>query len=71
MISGIAPKNLDWDISDCLRFKDLVYEKVLISFVADIVGDKASMVLFDTSMGVEVDIGAQLVNEGHAVDITQ
>lgn len=69
--AGIAPKNLDWDISNCIRFKDLVYEKVLISFVVDVGAEKASMVLFDSSMGSEVDIGAQLVGEGHAVDITE
>ncbi|KAK7603532.1 hypothetical protein V9T40_003531 [Parthenolecanium corni] len=69
-LAGIAPKNKDWDLRDCIRFKDLVYEKVLISFIAD-VAEKVSMVLYDTSMGGEVDIGAQLVMEGHAVDITE
>lgn len=62
----------DWCVNDSLRFKELVSEKVLISVVVDVLDDgKISIILYDTSATPAIDVGAVLVQEGRAKDITK
>lgn len=70
--TGISPLHRDWSVEDSLRFKNLVSQKVMISVVVDVHKDgKIIIILYDTSTDEEVDIGAVLVEEGRAKDITQ
>ncbi|XP_065221872.1 tudor domain-containing protein 7B-like isoform X2 [Planococcus citri] len=71
-LAGVTPLHGDWCVDDSLRFKQLVSEKMLISFVVSVLDDgKISIILFDTSADDAIDIGAVLINEGRAKDITQ
>uniref|UniRef100_A0A1B6CR68 Tudor domain-containing protein n=1 Tax=Clastoptera arizonana TaxID=38151 RepID=A0A1B6CR68_9HEMI len=69
---GIAPRHSDWSVEDCLRFQNLVCDKVLTSYVMDIVPDvlnTSDSVLSLKIMDKDVDIADLLISEGCAIKI--
>lgn len=71
---GIEPMNVDWSVSDCIQFKDLVLDKDFVSVIEETVIDKLSPVnvtmlglrLIDVSTERDIYIDKLLVDEKRA-----
>ncbi|KYM99296.1 PREDICTED: tudor domain-containing protein 7 isoform X2 [Cyphomyrmex costatus] len=71
---GIEPVNVDWTVTDCVKFKDLVLEKNFVSIIMESVFDNLSPVngtmlglkLIDTSTEKDIYIDNLLVEEKRA-----
>lgn len=60
-----------WEMSDCIRFHELLAKKEFCGVVVEISEDNVvSMILYDTVVEPPIDIGAVLVEEGRATDMT-
>lgn len=57
-------------MTDSIRFKNLVAHKTFAGIPVDINEGSISLMLIDTTEEAEIDIGAILVSEGLARDIT-
>ncbi|XP_018318285.1 tudor domain-containing protein 7 isoform X2 [Mycetomoellerius zeteki] len=71
---GIEPINVDWTVTDCVKFKDLVLDKDFVSVIMESVFDSLSPVngtmlglkLIDTSTEKDIYIDKLLVEEKRA-----
>ncbi|XP_011061556.1 PREDICTED: tudor domain-containing protein 7-like isoform X1 [Acromyrmex echinatior] len=71
---GIEPLNVDWTVTDCVKFKDLVLDKDFVSVIVESVFDSLSPVngtmlglkLIDTSTEKDIYIDELLVEEKRA-----
>ena len=71
----MKPVNFDWSVEDCLRFRELIVEKNLVSVVKQIVVDPISsdtvlnLTLIDVSGRDDVYIHKILIDEGRAQEL--
>lgn len=72
-ISGVQPKNKDWNTNDCTRFQELVVGKSFASEIKTIDHEKndqkfvLDLVLIDVSTSEDIYLHKILIDEGRAV----
>lgn len=73
-ITGIKPKNTDWEIEDCLYFQNLTTDKSFVSRIDNIVVDANSpetnvleLTLIDVTTEIDVYINQSFILDGRAI----